>query len=107
MEKIYVVGDSRTNQENPITKIYSKFFMAFVISGVDDIIVETEAVCILSATNSFIRNIFVGKNFIKDQELIISEIKKTYLGLSQKSIIVAYKDALKKYINAKKEYTYL
>ena len=47
------------------------------------------------------REIFIGKNFIKDQDKIIAEVERTYLGSSQKSIIVAYKDAIKKYIKSK------
>lgn len=99
MDKKYIVGNAKTNLDNPITKNYNKFFLAFIVSDKDDIILETEVSSILKITN--VREIFVGKNFIKDQDKIIAEVERTYLGSSQKSIIVAYKDAIKKYIKSK------
>ena len=36
---------------------------------------------------------------IKNQDKIIEELEKRYFGKSQKALIIAYKDALKKYIN--------
>lgn len=101
MDKKYIVGNAKTNLDNPITKNYNRFFLAFIVSEKDDIILETEVSSILKITNSFVREIFVGKNFVKDQDKIIEEVERTYLGSSQKSIIVAYKDAIKKYIKSK------
>ena len=89
MDKKYIVGNAKTNLDNPITKNYNKFFLAFIVSDKDDIILETEVSSILKITNSFVREIFVGKNFIKDQDKIIAEVERTY------------KDAIKKYIKSK------
>lgn len=89
MDKKYIVGNAKTNLDNLITKNYNKFFLAFIVLTKDDIIIETEVSSILKITNSFVREIFVGKNFIKDQNKIIAEVERTYLGSSQKSIIVA------------------
>lgn len=52
---------------------------------------------ILELSNRFIKSLFIGKNFIKDQDIIINEFEKKYFGRSQKALITAYKDALKKY----------
>ncbi|MDR1835192.1 MAG: DUF3870 domain-containing protein [Fusobacteriaceae bacterium] len=98
MEKIYVVGHSKTNLDNPITKIYNKFFLAFIISRKDDAILDVEAPFILKITNVFVKELFVGRNFVKDEDKILEDIRSSYIGDSQRSVIVAYKDALKKYI---------
>ena len=42
MDKKYIVGNAKTNLDNPITKNYNKFFLAFIVSDKDDIILETE-----------------------------------------------------------------
>ena len=101
MNEIYVVGNARTNLDNPITKSYAKFFLAFVIDEKTDEILEFEMSSIFEVTNNFVKKLFIGRNFIEDEEKIIEDIKKRYLGNSQKSIIVAYKDAIKKYNNSK------
>lgn len=101
MDKIYIVGNAKTSLTNPITKLYNKFFVAFIISYNNDIILDVEIPAVLEVTNCFIKEIFIGKNFIKDQNKIIENINGRYLGESQKSLIVAYKDALKKYISSK------
>ncbi len=101
MDKTYVIGTSRTNTDNNITKNYTRFFIAFVVSKEDDKILDVEANFVLNLTKSFVHEIFVGKNFIKDQDKIVKIVEESYLGRSQKPIIIAYKDALKKYIIAK------
>ena len=101
MNEIYVVGNARTNLDKPITKSYAKFFLAFVIDEKTDEILEFEMSSIFEVTNNFVKKLFIGRNFIEDEEKIIEDIKKRYLGSSQKSIIVAYKDAMKKYNNSR------
>lgn len=101
MNEIYVVGNARTNLDNPITKSYAKFFLAFIIDEKTDEILEFEMSSIFEVTNNFVKKLFIGRNFIEDEEKIIEDIKKRYLGSSQKSIIVAYKDAMKKYNNSR------
>lgn len=101
MGKIYVVGFAKTNLDNPITKNYVKFLLAFVIDEKTNEILDFEMSSMFKITNDFVRELFVGKKFIEDEMEIIESIQKRYLGNSQKSIIVAYKDAIKKYNNFK------
>ncbi|WP_281699333.1 DUF3870 domain-containing protein [Cetobacterium somerae] len=96
MKEKYIVGTAKTSIDNAITKNYNSFFVGFIIDD-NGKILDVEASAILKITNDFIKKIFVGKDFIKDFEEISSIILKNYLGSSQKSIIVAYKDAIKKY----------
>jgi len=101
VDKIYVVGFAKTNLDNPITKNYVKFLLAFIINEKTNEILDFEMSSMFKMTNDFVKDLFVGKKFIEDEEEIIESIKKRYLGNSQKSIIVAYKDAIKKYNNSK------
>ena len=101
MDKIYVVGFAKTNLDNPITKNYVKFLLAFIINEKTNEILDFEMSSMFKMTNDFVKDLFVGKKFIDDEEKIVEDIKRRYLGSSQKSIMVAYKDALKKYNNYK------
>lgn len=101
MDKIYVVGFAKTNLDNPITKNYVKFLLAFIINEKTNEILDFEMSSMFKMTNDFVKELFIGKKFIEDEVEIIESIKKRYLGNSQKSIIVAYKDAIKKYNNFK------
>lgn len=101
MNKVYVVGFAKTNLDNPITKNYVKFLLAFIIDKKTNEILDFEMSSMFKITNDFVKELFVGKRFIEDEAKIIESIKERYLGNSQKSIIVAYKDAIKKYSNSK------
>ncbi|HHZ01679.1 MAG TPA: DUF3870 domain-containing protein [Tissierellia bacterium] len=103
VNKVYIVGESRTNMDNAITKIYNSFYMAFEIDASTDKILDLGCTHTLDITERFIRELFVGK-YMRQDNTIEEEIKKRYHGTSQKAVIVSYKDALKKYIAVKEKY---
>jgi hypothetical protein len=52
---------------------------------------------VLELTGRFIRDFFVGRRLAEDEAAIVAEVNRRYYGTSRKAIIVAYKDALKKF----------
>ena len=82
---------------NPITHQFSQFFITFIADGESGEILDLEASVVLSLTNRFIKDIFLGRSLADVDPKIIEKIDHTYLGSSQKAIQVAYKDAVKKY----------
>lgn len=76
MDKIYVVGFAKTNLDNPITKNYVKFLLAFIINEKTNEILDFEMSSMFKMTNDFVKDLFVGKKFIEDEEEIIESIKK-------------------------------
>ncbi|WP_130889453.1 MULTISPECIES: DUF3870 domain-containing protein [Fusobacterium] len=96
---IYILGVSKTNFDNAITKNYNMLFVGFLLDKNTNEIVDVEVTMILELSNRFIKSLLIGKNFIKDQDVIIKEFENKYFGRSQKALIIAYKDALKKYEN--------
>lgn len=95
-ETVYIVGDAKSPENNPIMKQYQAFFVAFVIHRVSGEIVDAECSATVPITKKFVSSLFVGKNML-DVDGIIHEINSRYFGSSQKALIVAFKDALKKY----------
>lgn len=94
---IYIVGNAKSQQNNPITHQYGQFFIGFVVERDTGIIVTCGTSSTISVTNDFICSIFTGKKLGDDVELIKEELEKRYFGSSQKAILVAYKDAHKKF----------
>ncbi|CDZ75736.1 beta-lactamase [Peptoniphilus sp. ING2-D1G] len=95
---LYITGESKTNMNNAITKMYGSFFLAFEVEIDSGIIVRADSNTTLDLTKSFISRLFIGKN-MKDDEFITEEITNRYYGSSAKAIIAAYHDALKHYEN--------
>ncbi len=98
---VYVVGHSKTSSDNPITDQYSVFFLAFMVDTIDDTIVNVGGSFMLQETKDFVRELFVGQLFSEYSPKIVDRIRKRYWGSSQKAIIVAYKDALNRYLDEK------
>ena len=96
-ETVYVTGESRTSVENAITKTYGAFYVAFEINGRTGEIVEADCSGTLELTRSFVRRMFVGKRILEDDQKIEEEIRRRYFGSSVKALLVAYRDARKRF----------
>lgn len=96
-ETLYIIGESRTNLDNAITKVYGTFYIAFEIESVTGRIVNVDCSRTLELTRDFIRRMFLDKRIETDSEAIEAEVKRRYHGSSAKAIIVAYRDALKRF----------
>lgn len=94
---LYIVGNSKSQMNNPITQLYGQFFISFIVDQNTGAILDAECNAIISITNKFVEDIFIGENMNTDYEAIKCRIIKRYLGSSQKAILVAFKDAQKKY----------
>ena len=99
-ETYYIVGESRTNVDNAITKVYGSFFIAFEVIPSTGEIIQTDCSRTLELTNDFIRKLFLHKHLETDAKVIEEVIRRRYHGSSWKALIVAYRDALKHYQRA-------
>lgn len=103
-DTIYVIGNSRTNSNNPITHTFMIFFIGFVVDEKSGTIIDVGCSATLKTTEEFIRSLFIDKNISEYSFELEEEIKRRYHGSSQKAIIVAYKDAVKKYKEQREKY---
>lgn len=101
---VYIVGHGKTSGDNAITTNFKIFFIGFVVDTKDDSIVDLECSATVSITSRFVRDLFIGKSFAEYDPGLEDEIKRRYYGTSQKAIITAYKDAIKKYKEIKEKY---
>lgn len=98
---VYIIGHGRTSNDNAITEQFKIFFIGFVVDTQTDEIVDLGCSATVATTQEFIASIFVGQKFDRHYEEIDTEVMKRYFGTSQRAILVAYKDALKKYKEVK------
>lgn len=98
---IYIIGNSKAPQNNPITHMYNMFFIGLVVDKDTGRIIDAGAAGVLPLTSEFIRSIFLDKNIECNISEISKEIESRYFGSSQKALIVAFKDAQKKYFQIK------
>ncbi|NLG86723.1 MAG: DUF3870 domain-containing protein [Firmicutes bacterium] len=97
MNTYYFVGDAQVASNNPIYQQYGAFFIGLEID-VSGNIIEASCNAILPLTRRFIRRLLIGRN-INDIEDICADVEKYYHGSSQRTVVVALKDAHKKYHN--------
>ncbi len=102
-DTLYIIGESRTNLDNAITKIYASFYVAFEVDPADGKIVAFSCTHTLDLTEEFLRRIFVGKSIEKDCGALEKEISHRYYGSSAKALLVSLRDATKRYMDAKQK----
>jgi len=100
---VFVVDDAKASQNNPITKQFNQFFVALIIDVRNDEIIDSGCSSTLQVTERFIQSLFIGRN-IKDDD-IENDIRKRYIGSSQKALITAFREAKIKYEEAKSALT--
>lgn len=103
-DTVYIVGHGKTSADNAITNNFKIFFIGFVVDTATDEIVDLECSATISITSRFVHDLFVGKSFGEIDPEMEHEIARRYYGTSQKAIIAAYKDAVKKYKEIKSKY---
>lgn len=94
---LYIIGESRTNNDNAITKIYGSFYMAMEVECQSGQIVDFGCTHSLDLTEQFLKRIFVGKSLTEQYEMIEDEVTRRYHGSSAKAVLAALKDAEKRY----------
>lgn len=95
-DTVYIIGDAQSSLNNPITQQYSAFFIGLVVDTTSHKIVDAGCSSTIPLTSEFVRSIFTGHSMFHSDDVML-EIRRRYYGSSQKALIVAFKDALKKY----------
>lgn len=94
---IYIIGNAKTQQNNPITHQFGQFFIGFVVERDSGKIVTCGSSSTIHTTSDFVASLFAGRSIRDDSEAIRQLVENRYFGSSQKAIVVAFKDAQKKY----------
>lgn len=99
---VYVTGISKPTSNDPITSTYESFFVGLIIDRETDRIEDMTCNTVKEMTCQFIKSIMVGYNIVEDMDGLIEEINGRFLGLAQKAVVAALKDARNKYLMSAK-----
>ena len=105
-DTLYIIGESRTNSDNAITKMYGYFFIALEVSPLGGVIVDARCTHMLDLTEQFLRRVFVGRSLETQCDQMEEEISRRYFGSSVRAVIASLRDANKKYMAAKAKYNF-
>lgn len=97
LQSTFVIGESRTNADNAITKIYNSFYMAFEVEDKTGKVIDFSCTHTLELTEIFLKKLFVGENFLEIDRWLEAALTRRYGGSSQRAVLVSYRDALKRY----------
>jgi len=98
---VYVTGNARSPERSTIGSLYEVFAVELVINLETDIIEEASCTLVTELGRSFVRNLLINHNIVKELEVIIGDINDYYCALPQKTLITALKDAYHKYVMLK------
>lgn len=96
-DTIYIIGIAKSQQHNPITQQYGRFLLGFVVNKDTGIIESCGSTVVMKSTYDFLDELFRGRNIDTESELIRSELENRYFGASQKAIMVAFRDAQRRF----------
>lgn len=96
-DTIYIIGIAKSQQHNPITQQYGRFLLGFVVNKDTGIIESCGSTVVMKSTYDFLDDLFRGRNIDMEGEVIRSELENRYFGASQKAIMVAFRDAQRRF----------
>lgn len=97
VHSVFVIGESRTNADNAITKMYGTFYMAFEVDDASEQVIDFSCTHTISTTQDFLRKLFLGQRFSEIDSWLEDALVRRYGGSSRRAVLVAYRDALKRW----------
>ena len=97
LHSVFVIGESRTNADNAITKTYGTFYMAFEVEETTFEILDFSCTHTIATTQDFLRRLFLVQTSPGGENWRGDALNRRYGGSSRKAVLVAYRDALKRW----------
>ncbi len=99
-DSVFVIGVAKVSKDDAINTMYGNFMLGLVIDIPSYRIISVNGNMVMQETNEFLAHLLVGKNIITDMEDMCSLLKRRFLALSQKAVIVALRDAQNHFLMA-------
>ena len=99
-DSVFITGVAKVTKDDAINAMYGTFSLSMVIDIHTNKILNASANMVMEDTNLFLKDIFIGRNIVTDINTISEIVKKRFLALSQKAVIVALRDAQNRYLMA-------
>lgn len=99
-DSVFVTGVAKVSKDDAINAIYGTFSLSLVIDVHSNRIVGLSTNTVMSETKDFLSQLLIGKNIVTDVDLMCNILRRRFLALSQKAVIVALRDAQNHYLMA-------
>lgn len=99
-DSIFVTGVAKVSKDDAINALYGALSLSMVIDLHTNRIIDVNANVVMKETNQFLKAILVGKNIVTDVDAMCDTLRRRFLALSQKAVIVALRDAQNRYLMA-------
>ncbi|PZP15581.1 MAG: hypothetical protein DI611_09170 [Brachybacterium faecium] len=93
---IYVTGEAKSPNNNPITTQFGLFFVGLVVDTETHVILRADCTAALPLTVEFVRELLEGRSLQEEDELVEAIIDR-YHGSSQRAMAAAVRSAAAKY----------
>lgn len=97
-DSVFVTGVAKVSKEDAINAMYGTFSLSIVIDVHSNRIISASCNMVMQETKDFLAQLLIGKNIVTDVEQIVLTLRKRFLALSQKAVIVALRDAQNHYL---------
>ena len=97
-DTVFVTGLAKPSADDAISTVYRSFSLCLIVNLRTDIIVDVFSTVAMDETEDFIRSLLVGANLLTELDMVTDRIKKRFLAMVQKTLIVALKDAQNRYM---------
>lgn len=99
-DSVFVTGVAKVSKDDAINAMYGTFSLSMVIDIRNNHIVSINGNMVMEETNNFMASLLVGKNIVTDVDEMCDILRRRFLALSQKAVIVALRDAQNHYLMA-------
>lgn len=99
-DSVFVTGVAKVSKDDAINAMYGTFSLSMVIDIHSNRIISISGNMVMRETNDFVASLLVGKNIVTQVDEMCEILRKRFLALSQKAVIVALRDAQNHYLMA-------
>lgn len=99
-DSVFVTGVAKVGKDDAISATSQTFSLSLVIDIHSNRIISLSCNMVMHETVDFVCSLLVGKDIVKDVEVMSDIIRKRFLALAQKALIVALRDAQNHYLMA-------
>lgn len=93
---VFLTGEAKSPNNNPITSRWGLFFVGLVVDTENHIIVRADCTAVLPVTIDFVRSLLEGRSLL-DEDALVGSITERYHGSSQRALAAAVRNAASKY----------
>ena len=96
----FITGVAKVTKDDAITAMYGPFSLSLVVDVHSNRILSASGNMGMQNTNDFLAHLLIGKNIVTQMDEMCDVLKKRFLALAQKAVIVALRDAQNHYLMA-------